>query len=388
MDDLDDETDNERTYGSTPRSQKKLSWEDERSKHTPLRYDSSDTSPERCSQPKLKSIIVRPPSPAVKNRRSAPDDGDSHRKPKLKALDVRRYDGKRSIDEYLTQFEVISRHNQWSKQEQAAALLSSLDGAACSIINEIEDVEEATYKSVKDALLRRFGATKRTEVHERALDEIRMKPGEDIKQVAMEIVKLSKRAYPELSAAQRERFAVKSLIEAIDDHEKAFYIRDKEAKTISEVCELFEKYEALRRPEHRKQKPVTVRSATANSQPNDSPDLGKWMKDADSKIQQLTDAVSKLVNKELDRPTTTTKPEVKQTTTDNGGVPRKPCPRCGGPHWARNCPNSNSNDNRSKPSTGCFNCGQHGHYARQCPSGNESRPTSAPDRRSEASQSQ
>jgi hypothetical protein len=307
-------------------------------------------------------------------------------------LDPRRYNGKSPIDEYLAQFEVIARHNQWDKYEQAAALLSALDGTACSIINELDDVASATYVTVREALIRRFGATKRTDVHERALDDIKMKKDDDIKQTAQEIVKLTRRAYPELTASQRERFAIKALISAIDDSDTAFYIKDKEPATINDVCDLYEKYETLCRG-HRRRRPANVnkcqsptRHSSSTEQAEQPDNVEKWMKETNGKIQLLTESMTKLVSREAERTTTYNKqPEPVQPTTVNNTVPKKPCPKCGGPHWARVCP---SNSNQPRSTSACYGCGGEGHQWRQCPSGNSTRPTSAPDRRSPAMQGQ
>ncbi len=272
----------------TPR---RLTWEDSKSGSTPARHDSSNTDDDETEdnyrihyrQPKLKSVIVRPSTPT--------STANHRRRPKLRALDPRRYNGKSPIDEYLAQFEVIARHNQWDKYEQAAALLSALDGTACSIINELDDVASATYVTVREALIRRFGATKRTDVHERALDDIKMKKDDDIKQTAQEIVKLTRRAYPELTASQRERFAIKALISAIDDSDTAFYIKDKEPATINDVCDLYEKYETLCRG-HRRRRPANVnkcqsptRHSSSTEQAEQPDNVEKWMKETNGKIQ-------------------------------------------------------------------------------------------------------
>jgi hypothetical protein len=347
---------------STPTPRRRITWEDQKTGHSPARYDSSesDMSPERSNQTETETK-------------------DNRRRPKLRALDPRRYNGKGPIDEYLLQFEVIAKHNQWDKFEQAAALLGTLEGSACSIIHEFNDATRITYKEVKEALLRRFGATKRTEIHEQALNEMRIKKDDDIRQAAQEIVKLSKRAYPELTASQRERFAIKAMISAIDDPDTTFYIRDKEPKTINDVCELFEKYEALSRG-HRKQRSANVRSTS-----DQTGYMDKWMKETDDKFQRLTEAITTLINRETEKANACSKqPETAQPSKVSNNIPKKPCPRCGGPHWARACPN---NVNCPTSTTACFQCGGEGHQWRHC-LGNFNRPTSAPDRWSPAVQGQ
>ena len=51
-----------------------------------------------------------------------------------KEIEARRYNGKESIEDYLLQFELTARRNQWNDEEKASALLCALDGPARQII--------------------------------------------------------------------------------------------------------------------------------------------------------------------------------------------------------------------------------------------------------------
>ena len=56
--------------------------------------------------------------------------------------------------DYLRQFELTAKRNQWDNSDKASALLSALDGTAPSILSEIDDI---SYTEVKQLLHRRFG---------------------------------------------------------------------------------------------------------------------------------------------------------------------------------------------------------------------------------------
>ena len=56
--------------------------------------------------------------------------GTANRPVKRKEIEVRRYTGKDSVEDYLLQFELAARHNCWTDQEKTSSLLCALDGPA------------------------------------------------------------------------------------------------------------------------------------------------------------------------------------------------------------------------------------------------------------------
>jgi len=116
---------------------------------------------------------------------------------------------------------------------------------ARGILSEFEDPTVASYSQVKQALLRRFGPTQIVEVHEQTLAQLRLQKGQSIRELAQEVQRLVKQAYPDILGPPRERLAVKHLINAVHDKDTVFYIREKNPKDITEACEFYERYNAL-----------------------------------------------------------------------------------------------------------------------------------------------
>ena len=102
-----------------------------------------------------------------------------------------------------------------------------------------------SYQEVTRALIRRFGPTNLIKVHEQALSQLRLSKGQNIRELAQEVQRLVKQAYPDIIGPPRDRLAVKHLLNAIPDKDTAFYVREKNPTDVSEACTLYERYVAL-----------------------------------------------------------------------------------------------------------------------------------------------
>ncbi|ESN93953.1 hypothetical protein HELRODRAFT_180362 [Helobdella robusta] len=164
---------------------------------------------------------------------------------KTKEWRVSRFNGSEDITEYFCQFEITAKVNKWTSQEKALSLLHALDGKARGVFHELPDIDTVTYNEIKELLFKRFGPSNYSETHEYSLSQLRLQKGQNIRDVSQEVNRLSRLSYPELSNGMREKFAVKHLINAIGNKEIMFYVKDKEPKTLDEVCQLYEKYKVL-----------------------------------------------------------------------------------------------------------------------------------------------
>jgi len=271
---------------------------------------------------------------------------------------------------------------------KAVNLLCALDGPARNLLSEVDDVEQCDYAEVRQLLRQRFGPVRLTEIHEQALQEIKLSKGQSIRELASEAQRLATLAYPEFDVAAR--MAIKALVDAIPDKHVVFYIKDKSPTTADEVCTLYERYRVLNGEDERKGRnsvhvvknepePNGVNSANLQQLVTDA--VNKLIEATGSQLNKLNAAVTQLVTSQsaafpstqiappptvAATPPTTLSPSAapykpqsqRPSPTD---APRKPCSRCKLPgHWARDCP-------AHPPTDACFTCGQADHRYRNCP---------------------
>ena len=292
-------------------------------------------------------------------------------KPK-KEIEARRYAGKEPINEYLLQFELTSRRNEWTDAEKATSLLCALDGQARNILSELDDVNNTPYSEIKQLLLSRFGPIRLTEVHEQALHDVKLARGQPIREISSEIVRLTKLAYPEFQQSARTRIAVSALISAIGDKDAVYYIKDKNPATIDDVCTFFERFRVLtgnnvsgRSVNVKCVKPDDFHSVLTPPETSELlPALLKQAEITNGQIQQLTQTVSTLFGQMNNLPPypplnltlppqTNPTPPIQQSSmnpTVPPFTPRTPCPQCRQyGHWKRDCPTLRQPENHSGP---------------------------------------
>src|SRR6218665_1547588 len=175
------------------------------------------------------------------------DTAPEPRRIQRKEIEIRRYTGKYSVEDYPLQFELTARHNYWTDQEKTSSLglLCALDGPARDVLAEIDDITSVSYHEVRWALLARFGPADLPAAHEQALQQLQLNHGQNIRELSKEVQRLTRRAYGDLAGRTRNQLMVGFLLRAISNRHAVFYIKH---NALDDVCTLYERFRLLSNP--------------------------------------------------------------------------------------------------------------------------------------------
>jgi hypothetical protein len=127
------------------------------------------------------------------------------------------YDGSAPLREFLTQFRLLSRVNNWSDSVKVAVLASSLRGKARSVLDGISELENLQFSELESRLELRFGENHLTQSFYTQFINRKQRFGEDIPTLGADIERLSRLVYPECSAIVQDKIACSQFITAISD---------------------------------------------------------------------------------------------------------------------------------------------------------------------------
>ena len=216
--------------------------------------------------------------------RSQNENGSTKVKPQL-------YDGLSDIDEYLIQFNIVSEINKWNEHSKALHLASSLTGSARSLLSELDVGNRHIFSELVNALQSRFGTVNKAEIYRAQLKNRLRQKGETIPELAQNIRKLTRQAYPAANSSLVDTLALDYFIDSLLDSEVRIRLRECSPKNILEAETLAVKMEAQRIADRQRSKNVGSVTETVESG-NVSEELTKITQTVNS----LVDKVEKLQN--------------------------------------------------------------------------------------------
>ena len=143
----------------------------------------------------------------------------------VKSADIKptKYSGTADLEDYLTQFESISRFNGWKSDQKAVALISKLEGEALTAAAVLEN---PTYEQLVQQLRENF-SNDRQELAALKLQNRLQQSGESLETVALDIQKLVRKAYPLADDGTRSRLARDAFVNSISDSTVRDKLRDR-----------------------------------------------------------------------------------------------------------------------------------------------------------------
>ncbi len=265
------------------------------------------------------------------------------------------YDGTTSWTDYLVQFDLVAELNGWDQGSMAMYLATSLRGAAQSVLGDLDEFGRRDYRTLVTSLNQRFGPQNQTQMFRALLRNRVRQPNETLPELAHEIKRLVKLAYPTGQYGILEDLAMNHFIEALPETESRWHIQQSRPQTLDEAVRVAVELEAFHMAEKQRgtgkkaNRRVTFNEGPTSDQTDKQEDrLGKT-EDALAQMQQMVDKGFQALEEKLSKMCVTDK-----DTGARDGNYKKVDQR------------QDTKTNPSRKPVECFHCGGFGHIRPEC----------------------
>ena len=209
----------------------------------------------------------------------------SHKKPAT-------FDGTSSFQDYLVQFNMVGDLNRWDEETKAMELATSLRGAAQTVLSDLRPEQRRDYQQLVCALTARFEPTNQTELYRAQIKGRLRKRSETVQELATDIKRLVRRAYPQATIDLRDQISRDCFIDSLNEHELEWFVYQGKPKTVDEAMQLALEFEAFQAG---RKKAANVRQCTKDDSSTDSFDPSKILHRLES-LEKQFEAVLKQSN--------------------------------------------------------------------------------------------
>jgi len=144
-----------------------------------------------------------------------------------------KYDGKESVETFLTQFDICADYNGWRDTDCAAHLKCSVSGVAGQLLWDSGRRSTLTYHELREKLQRRFGSDDQQEKFQAELRARRRRRGEPLAELYQDVRRLMTLAYPgESNSSICEQIAKDYFIASLADRDLELKIREREPRDL------------------------------------------------------------------------------------------------------------------------------------------------------------
>ena len=199
-------------------------------------------------------------------------------RPKL----MSNYDGRSSWSDYLVQFQIAARLNHWSEEEKAMELATSLVGQARGVLSDMSEQDRLDYGALVQKLSLRFEPVDLEGMYQSQLRGRKHKHNESLPELAQDIGKLTRQAFPTADETTYNYMAVTSFISALGNEQQELFVYQRDSKTVEEAGKAamaFETFQAAR----------PSKTPFLRMQYGQPPSTGGHQSDQDDSIKQLLD---------------------------------------------------------------------------------------------------
>ena len=201
------------------------------------------------------------------------------------------FDGSGSWQDFLVQFEMIASVNKWDEGAKAYELATSLRGVAQGIVTDIEPLRRLDYNYLVSALTSRFEPVNQVNMYKVQMNSLYRKSGQTLPEMAQEIRRITRLAYPTAPIEIRDQLAKDCFIRAINDPKIQLSIFQREPKTIDDCVRFGLEYEAFTIDQKRLNNPKQGLRMLCETDDSDSDD-----QDLLSRIAKMSQQIENLTN--------------------------------------------------------------------------------------------
>ena len=223
-------------------------------RYTPMPNTSISNQPAPIYHPQAEKPVHVPIEPITSICNSGSKDNQNAEK--IGYTKPNSFDGKSSWSDYKVHFEIVASLNGWSNETKALKLIACMKDSALSTIGNINTNCPPSYHELINTLTRRFAPENQAELYKHQIDARIRKRGESLPELAQDIKRLVRLAYPQAQPDVWDSLAYRSFREALNDYDLAWAITQLNMDTIDEALTLALKYEAFhashRKPTFRK----------------------------------------------------------------------------------------------------------------------------------------
>ena len=194
---------------------------------------------------------------------------------------VAKFDGKSNWGDYLVQFNIAAKLNNWDATQKAMELATSLEGNARGVLANLSANKQLDFEALANKLTQRYEPEGQLGVYQSQLHSRRWKRNESIPELVQDISRLVWKAYPAADEQTGSYMAVSSFITALGNEAQQLFVYQKEPKNLDEAGRAALSFEPFRAA---RMKDVPIVRA---QQMNDTPDAPpKWAKDWMSRMER------------------------------------------------------------------------------------------------------
>ena len=165
--------------------------------------------------------------------------------PSTKGIKPDTFDGTGNWSDYLIQFNLIADFCRWNDYEKALHLAINLRGTAQSVLADLRHDQRTKFHSLSSALAARFEPVQQSELHRVTL-KTRLRHGnETLPELAQDINRLVRLAYPEATVDVREQLAKDYFVDALNNHDLEWAVLRGKPESVENALKLALEYEAF-----------------------------------------------------------------------------------------------------------------------------------------------